>query len=239
LPGREPGSTGRDEGLTGRKEGSTGRKEGAGARKERFTGKSYTAAMRFTPTLAVLAIAAACCTTAQAQSTNGKKELVARILKVQQPGLEALARNLVEQPAMEMLDRAGAALPQRVPADKREAVGREIQGDVRKFVDDTVPLVRERVVKLAPSTVGAAMEEKFTEAELKEIAAMMESPVFAKFQAMGGELQRTLIEKLVTETKPQVEPKLRALEETVAKRLGVSTEPPKAAAPAPKAPAKK
>jgi uncharacterized protein len=195
--------------------------------------------MRLSKPLLILAIAAACSVTAQAQSTSGKKELVARILKVQQPGLEALARNLVEQPAMEMMDRAGAALPQRVAPEKREAVGREIQNDVKKFVDDTVPIVRERVVKLAPTTVGAMMEEKFTEAELKEIAAMMESPTFTKFQAMGGDLQRALIEKLIVETKPQVEPKLRSLEETIAKRLGLNTEAPKAAAPAPKAPAKK
>jgi hypothetical protein len=64
---------------------------------------------------------------------------------------------------------------------------------------------------------------------------MMESPTFAKFQAMGGDLQRSLVEKLIVETKPQVEPKLRSLEETIAKRLGVSAEPPKAAAPAPAA----
>jgi hypothetical protein len=195
--------------------------------------------MRSAQSLLILAIAAACCASAQAQTTSGKKETVARILKVQQPGMEALARNLVEQPAMEMMDRAGAALPQRVPPEKREAVGRDIQNDVKKFVDDTVPIVRERVVKLAPSTVGAMMEEKFTEAELKEIATMMESPTFAKFQAMGGDLQRSLVEKLIVETKPQVEPRLRTLEETIAKRLGVNTEAPKAAAPAPKAPAKK
>ncbi|GAB3760090.1 hypothetical protein GCM10028796_08070 [Ramlibacter monticola] len=198
--------------------------------------------MRFPKTLLILAIAAACSVSAQAQSTPAKKELVARILKVQQPGMEAMARNLVEQPAMEMLERAGAALPQRVAADKREAVGKDIQNDVKKFVDDTVPIVRDRVVKIAPSSIGVILEEKFTEAELKEVAAMMESPTFAKFQAMGGELQRALVEKLVADTKPQVEPKLRGLEEGIAKRLGVNVEAQKGAAPAaaaPKAPAKK
>jgi hypothetical protein len=196
--------------------------------------------MRFSQSLLILAIAAACSVSAQAQSTPAKKEIVARILKVQQPGMESMARTLVEQPAMEMLERAGAALPQRVAADKREAVAREIQADVKKFVDDTVPLVRDRVVKIAPSSIGVMLEEKFTEAELKEIATMMESPTFAKFQALGGDLQRTLVEKLVADTKPQVEPKLRGLEESIAKRLGVTTEAPKAAAPAPKgAPAKK
>jgi hypothetical protein len=193
--------------------------------------------MRFPKTLLILAISAACAAGAQAQSTPAKKDLVARILKVQQPGMEAMARNLVEQPALEMLDRAGAALPQRVAADKREAVARDIQTDVKKFVDDTAPMVRDRALKLAPTTIGTMLEEKFTEAELKEIVAMMESPTFGKFQAMGGDLQRALVEKVVADTKPQVEPKLRSLEESVAKRLGVSAEAPKASAP--KAPAKK
>jgi uncharacterized protein len=197
--------------------------------------------MHVTKPLLIFAIAAACSISAQAQSTPAKKEIVARILKVQQPGMEGLARNLVEQPAAEMLDRAGAALPQRVAPEKREAVAKDIQNDVKKFVDETVPVVRDRVLKIAPTTIGAMMEEKFTEAELKEIAAMMESPTFAKFQAMGGELQRTLVEKLVADTKPQVEPKLRGLEETIAKRLGVTPEGNKAAAPAaaPKASGKK
>ena len=92
-------------------------------------------------TLLVLALAAAC-GAVQAQSSPAKKELITRILKVQQSGIEALAQTLAEQPAAEMLERAGAALPARVPADKQEAVAKEIQGDVRKYVQDTVPLVK-------------------------------------------------------------------------------------------------
>ncbi len=177
----------------------------------------------FQKPLLILAIAVACCTGVQAQSTPAKKELVARILKVQQPGVEALARNLVEEPAVNMLGRAGAALQARVPADKRAAVAREIEADVRKYVEDTVPIVRDRALKLAPATVGALLEEKFTEDELRQIATMMESPVFAKFQSLGGEMQKVLLEKLVAESRPQVEPKLQALNDAVAKRLGLSS----------------
>lgn len=196
----------------------------------------------FRKTLLIAALAAAACT-AQAQTSapaggGAKKDYIARILKVQQPGIEMLARNLVEQPALEMLDRAGNALPQRVPADKREAVARDIQADARKYVDETTPIVRDRAIKLAPSTVGTLLEEKFTEDELKQIASMMENPAFAKFQAMGGDMQHVLVEKLITDTRPQVEPHVRALEDSIAKRLGV-TDNGGAAAPAPKAPAKK
>ncbi len=183
--------------------------------------------------LALLLIAVS----AQAQSTPAKKELVARILKLQQPAIEAMARNLAEQPAGELLDRAGAALPARVPPEKREAVAKEIQAEARKFVDEAVPVVRDRAIKLAPSTIGALLEEKFTEDELKQVIAIIESPTYNKFQQMGGEMQKVLLEKVIADTRATIEPKVRALELSIAKQLGVaqasgtSTPPPSAARP--------
>jgi hypothetical protein len=61
--------------------------------------------------------------------------------------------------------------------------------------------------------------------------------VYVKFQTLGGDMQRVLVAKLVPDLKPQMEPKLRALDEAFAKRLGVAG----ATAPAQpaKAPAKK
>jgi hypothetical protein len=175
---------------------------------------------------------------AQAQSTPAKKELVGRILKLQQPGIEAMAQDLAQQPAMQLLERVDIALPQRIAADKRDAVARDIQGDVKKYIDETVPLVRDRAVKLAPSTIGALLEEKFSEEELKQVVAIIESPVYGKFQQLGGDMQKALLEKLVAETRVTVETKVKALDLSIGRRLGVS--PPAAAAPAaaPKAAAK-
>jgi hypothetical protein len=183
----------------------------------------------FQKSLLIVAIAAACFNV-QAQSSPAKKEYVARILKAQQPGIENMAIDLVQDAAGNLAGRAGNALQQRVAADKQEAIGKEIGNDVRKFVDDTVPLVRDRAIRLAPTTIGTMLEEKFTEDELKQIATIMESPAFNKFQSLGGDMQRVLVEKLLTDTRPTVEPRLKTLEETVAKRLGVT--PGSAAAPA-------
>ena len=158
---------------------------------------------------------------AHAQPTPAKKALVARILKVQQPGIEDLSRALVEQPAVALLQRAGAALPERVAADKREAVGKEIQADVKKFLDDAVPLVSSRAVKLAPTTIGPFLEEKFTEDELKQIAAFLESPAINKFQQLSGDMQKVLLEKVLSETRGAIDPKVAALEQSISKRLGI------------------
>ena len=159
----------------------------------------------------------------QAQSTPAKKALVARILKVQQPGVEGLSRAMVERPAITLMDRAGPALIERVAADKREAVGKEIEADVKKYLDEAVPLVTSRAVKLAPTTVGAFLEEKFTEEELKQVAAFLESPAINKFQQLSGEMQKVLMEKVLAETKGMIDPKVVALEQSVAKRLGIVT----------------
>ena len=171
----------------------------------------------------------------QAQPSPAKKELVARILKMQQPGIEAMARSLVEQPVTTLLGSAVKVLPTRVPKDKQDAVAKEIQGDVQKYLDEAVPVVQTRAVKLAPSTIGALLEEKFTEDELKQIVSIIESPVYTKFQQMGDDMQNVLVEKLVADTRATIDPKVRNLEQTMAKRLGA----PSASSNAPAKPASK
>ncbi|MDE2627757.1 MAG: DUF2059 domain-containing protein [Burkholderiales bacterium] len=179
-----------------------------------------------------------------APASPAKKALVQKLLQLQQPGIEKLASNLVEQPAMQMLQAAGRALQQQVPPEKREAMGKSIEADVRKFVDDSVPIVRDKAVKLAPSTIGAMMEEKFTEDELKQLIAWLESPVNKKYSEIGPEIQNSFTQKLVAEARPIVDPRLQALEAKVRTTLGVpppapaGSAPAKAAAPAKKAASK-
>lgn len=173
---------------------------------------------------------------AVAQPSAAKNELVVKILQLQRPAIEGLATGLAQQPAQQMMQGASVALQSRVAPDKRQEVAKEIQADLKKFSDDVVPIVRERAVKLAPSTIGALLEEKFTEDELRELVKIMESPVNKKFGQMNLELQKSLVDKLVAETKPVIDPKVKALEATISKRLGIQ---PAAADSAPAKPASK
>lgn len=162
-------------------------------------------------------------------SADKKKELVARAVQLQMPGIEMLARGLVEQPAAQMLRQAGMLLQERVPAaDQREALGKKIQESANKFVEDTTPLVRDRAVKLAPSVVGAALEEKFTEDELKQLVAWLESPVSRKYQQVLPEVQSNFVQKLVAESRAAVDPKVKQLEQSI--RTTLSALAPAAAA---------
>ena len=168
---------------------------------------------------------------AQTATSPAKKELIAKILKAQQAGIEQLARQLVEQPGVQLLQRAGAVVQSRVPADQREAMARDLQNDVRQYVASTYPGVRDRATALAPTTIGPLLEQQMTEAELREVLRIFESATWRKFQQMAPDMQKALGEKLVADVKPQVETSLKALDQTMAKRLGISPPPAGASGP--------
>ncbi len=185
--------------------------------------------LMITAALALFATA----TLAQAET---KKELVQKVLLLEQPLIENISRSIVERPAAQLMQAAGQALQTQVPADKREAVGKSVQADVKKYVDEATPLLRERAIKLAPSTFGVALEEKFTEAELKQLIAWLESPVNKKFQQFGGEMQGNFVQKLTAEAAPLLDPKLQALQQklrTTFSAAAASPAPSGAAASAP------
>lgn len=165
---------------------------------------------------------------ASAQTAGGKKDLIAKILQIQQPAIEAMSRGMAEQPAMVLLQRAGSVMQQRVPPEKREAMGKEIQADARKYVDEVLPLIRDRAVKLAPTTVGTLLDERFTEDELKQLVSVLENPAYRKYQQMDGEMTRSLQAKLVNELKATLEPKFKTFELAVAGRLGIPATAPAA-----------
>ena len=157
----------------------------------------------------------ACATLAHAQSTPAKKELVAKLLTLQAPGIEGVARGIVERPAVQMMQAVAQVLQTQVPPDKREALAKSIEADVKKFVEESVPVLRERAVKLAPTTLGPILEEKFTEDELKQLIAWFESPINKKYQQVGPELQNAFSQKLIAEAGPLLDPKLQALQQKV------------------------
>jgi hypothetical protein len=136
------------------------------------------------------------CGVAGAQTSSTKSDLVAKVLTLQQTAIEQTAQALVERPALQMMQQAGAALQ---------------------------------------TQVGALLDQRFSEDELKQLIAIIESPVNRKFLQMGGELQKALADKLIAETQAAVEPKVKALEQAMVKHLGLPATPAAKAEPASKA----
>lgn len=172
----------------------------------------------------VIVVLAALASVAQAESAAAKKDLVLKMLKLQQPAIEAAAQALAERPAVQMMQQANLTLQSRIAPDKREAISKEIQAEVKKYVDQTVPLARERAIRVAPSTIGTMLDEKFNEQELTELIAVIESPVYRKYSQLGGDMQKVLTIRLVSELNGTIEPKVKFLEQSIIKSLGLPVE---------------
>ena len=166
---------------------------------------------------------------AQGAASPAKKDLVQKVLTLQQAGIEGIGNALANQTATQVLQVAGQAMA-RVAPEKREALGAELQAEVRKFYDDIAPVLRASAMKNAPGTIGTALEEKFSEDELKVLLGWLESPVSKKYQQVSAELQQALGQKLVAETRPQIEPKLKALEGVMGSKLRAAIGEPAGAA---------
>jgi hypothetical protein len=187
---------------------------------KRFAATGYTA----------LLLALAFASTAGAQGT-AKKELVQRILQAQQTEIDNVSRGLVERPAAQMMQEAGLAMQRQVAPERREAMGKAIEAEVKKYVDDAYPLVRDRALKLAPSTIGAALEEKMSEDELRQLATWLESPANKKYQQIGPDMRNAFVQKLLVDVRPAVDPKVQALDARIRVVLGVPPAAPAGATP--------
>ena len=190
--------------------------------------------------LALLTTALAASSIAMAQD---KAPLIKQFIDLQRPGIESLARGLVEQSSAPIAQAGSAYLQTQVPADKREAAAKAADAELKKYFDESYPVVRDKAVALAPDALGPLMDQSFTADELKQLVAWISSPLSKKYQELNPKMQTALTEKLVAETRSTIEPKMKTLDENVAKALGAPTggTAPVASRPAPpaKAPAKK
>jgi len=158
-----------------------------------------------------------------ASPSKSKAELVARALELWRA--EDIAVGMVQQPAIEAVQQARVALHNRVSNEKRDAAMKDIVGEAKKFVDEVTPTVRASAAKQAPLTAGKVLAERFSEDELRQLIALLESPVRKKFEEINPELRRSLGEKVAAETRPAVDPKIQALNQAVGERLRKAVTP--------------
>jgi len=191
--------------------------------------------MTFTRPLSLAAVALCLAAASTGSFAQAKKELVAKIVQLRQPAVERLARSIAAQPAQSAMSAAGQAM-QLVPADKREALGKQVEAEVKAFFDETQAKLRDSGMKNAAGIWGPILEEKFSEDELKLIITWLESSAAKKYEQFEPDMQGQLTRKMVEDTKPSVEPKLKALEQSLKTRFAAFA-PPAASGVKPAAPA--
>lgn len=179
--------------------------------------------MKLTKTVWATAVASILLVSALPAQAQSKKELVQKLLTIQQSSLEATARGLAEAPARQLVAAAQPILVQAVPADKREAAAKQVDVEIKKYLDAAGPIVRASTIKLSQSAIAPVLDEKFTEDELKQLVTMLDSPVLKKYQTVLPDLSKTLVEQVVSDARPQVDPKLQAAQDAIRKILDTAS----------------
>lgn len=151
-------------------------------------------------------------------AAQSKAELVDRLIQLQRPA-EAVTVELVRTDASVLLSEAGVALQARVPADKRDAVADAIRTDVRKYVDTMLPEVRKIAEEQVKAKWAPVLAERFTEAELKQLIAWVESPLYRKHQELMPQLYGSLHEAVLGDVRTKLSPQIERVRTEIDQQL--------------------
>lgn len=174
--------------------------------------------------------------TALADPTPAKKALIDKLIQLQQQAISESFANTVLQGPLPQLMQAGRVALQQVPAEKREATAKAMEADVKKFVEENSTYLKDKAAKAVPNTAMALYDERFSEDELRQVLAWIESPVSKKLGVASLELQKAVGTKVMEEVGPTLDGRLKALQASLAKHLGLPA-PGSAPGTTPKAPA--
>jgi uncharacterized protein len=170
-----------------------------------------------------------------AQTTDAKRQLAARAIAAQE-GPEM--NNMLTQLAGSATQQVMAGWNERVdkmPAAKQQGAITAIDSELKKFNDDALKLITAQATKARANALLTAYTERFSEDELKQLVALMEAPVFKKYQTVAPELGSAYIKAIVEGTRSDVIERSKVFEAAATKI--VDSAAPAQAAPA--APAKK
>lgn len=159
---------------------------------------------------------------AQAQS---KKELVTKILALQKPQFEQVGQAMAQAAVGQLVQGAAVALQQRVPAEKREATGKAMEAELQAYLKEVVPALRASAVKQANEAYGSKLEASFSDAELKQLIAFMESPLVKRYNQLFPETQGQVAQKVAAENKALMETKVKGLAQKLGELLEVKPAP--------------
>ncbi|WP_028100626.1 DUF2059 domain-containing protein [Pseudoduganella violaceinigra] len=152
-----------------------------------------------------------------------KQELVNRVLQLWHP--ETIGESMLQQPVGDAVQQARVVLQGRAAPEKRDAALKDIMGDARQFMDANRPVAQASAQKVMGTTVAPILAERFTEEELRQIIAILESPVKKKFEAMVPEMQKKLGEGVAADTRSVIDPKLQELQQRIGMRLRSAVTP--------------
>ena len=160
---------------------------------------------------------------ASAPASSAKQQLVQRVLQLLHA--EGMGLAMLQAPVADALAQANVVLQGRVSVELRDAAMRDISKDAKTFLEQTTPVVKASTKKFIPLTLTPLLTERFTEEELRQLVTILESPVKEKFEKMVPEMKKALGEKVASDTRAVIDPKIKDLTEHIGLRLRTAVTP--------------
>lgn len=153
-----------------------------------------------------------------------KQKLIERVLALWHA--EETAIVMVQRPAGSAIEQASIALQGRVSQQKHQAAMKDIAGDVQKYIDEATPIARDNAARLKAPVLAPLLAQNFSEDELRQLIALLESPVKHKFEQLLPQMERAYGERIAADSRAQIDPKLQTMKQAVALKLRAASMAP-------------
>jgi len=130
----------------------------------------------------------------------------------------------LQRPAIEAMQKSMIAMQtQHVPKDRMDKAMKDIAADVQHYVEISTPVVTASAKKVTNQAVGPILAQNFTADELRQLAAIFESPVKARFDKLIPQLETAVGDKVTADVAPAINKNIQALTESVGTKLRIAT----------------
>lgn len=146
-----------------------------------------------------------------------KQALVNRVLA--KMALDTVGVQMLQTQVADMVRQSRVVVTSRVPAEKQDAVMKDVNAEASAFMEKEAPGLRTSTQAVVQSSVAPLLAQKFSTEELKRLAEILESPVLAKFETLVPEMKKTVGESVAKASGPQIQPKVTELQSRIGLRL--------------------
>ena len=150
-----------------------------------------------------------------------KQKVIDRILAAFHPENGIL--QLVQRQGLDAMQQSNIALTTaHVSAEHKDKAMKDIGTDVQKYIDTTMPVAIASAKKYTNPAVGPILAQNFSTDELRQIAALLESPLKQKFEKLIPQMETAVAQKVQADISPQVNANVKVMTEAVGTKLRIA-----------------
>ena len=147
-----------------------------------------------------------------------KQKLIDQVIAIWHPENSVLLA--AQRPAAQAMEQSRIALQQKqLPQPKLEAALKDIAVDAQKYVDTINPLIATSARKAMPSTVVPLLAQTFTTDELKQLLALLQSPVKSKFEKILPQADQALGKKVQDDIGAEINKDIQTMNQSAGLKL--------------------